>query len=163
DQETTVPTWPAAHLEVIALLSKPAQDRFLATHDYLVYEERPSLADLRALVANETLQLCGAPWPLGDDTLCPQAGACSVRPHRSSGQPILFEDFEVQPNPARKDDRCLNRACWDEKQQAFLTRTEERLRKKHPDLILLSTLGVSAPNTVASWKTRTAKKNEDGA
>ncbi len=161
DPGTMVDHWSASHLEVIALLSQPAQDEILADHDYLL-DSVPSLAQLRSIVAQQTLQLAGAPWKLDDDSLCPKAGACSSCPHRSSFQPILFTEL-VEETSSPKD-RCLNPACWEAKLSAHLARKEQELRDAHPNLILLTTKPVSPrADVIPSWKTQPAKKKQPGA
>jgi ParB/RepB/Spo0J family partition protein len=163
DPELAVRLWSPSHLEVIALLGKPAQDELLCAHEYLV-ETEPSVAQLRGIVSEMTLQLSGTPWSLDDDTLCPKAGACSTCPLRSSAHPTLFDDLDDESTSAKRSkDRCLNLSCWKEKLAAFLARREAELRQDHPDLVLLTTGSARKPGAVTAWSTRPAKKSQPGA
>ena len=161
DPELAVRLWNPSLLEVIALLSKDAQDELLSSHPWLTRTE-PSLSELRGIVAEKTLQLSGAPWDLDDETLCPQAGACSSCPARSSVQAILFTDLFEDKTDLK--DRCLSGPCWKAKAAAFLARTEAGLRAKHPDLILLTTTGSREHSgAIPSYSARPAKKKDPGA
>jgi ParB/RepB/Spo0J family partition protein len=161
DQDYAVRFWSPSHLEVIALLSQPAQEELLSTYGYLLDSE-PSVAQLRQIVAEKTLQLARAPWRLDDETLCPEAGACSSCPLRSSVRPTLFEDLELL---ASKDsnDRCLHPTCWRRKLQAHLTRRETELRQDHPALVLLTSTGNRSAGAIPLWSIQPAKKNQAGA
>jgi ParB/RepB/Spo0J family partition protein len=163
DPTRVVRLWSPSHLEVIALLSQQAQEELLSSHGYLV-ETEPTLSQLRRLVAEKTLQLSGAPWRLDDETLCPEAGACSSCPLRSSVHPTLFDDLD-QDRPAAKNpkDRCLNPGCWKTKLAAHLARREADLRGKHPELVLLTTTSARQPGVLQAWSTRPAKKGQPGA
>nr|WP_248346288.1 ParB/RepB/Spo0J family partition protein [Anaeromyxobacter paludicola] len=57
----------------------------------------------------------GAPFPVGDASLVPAAGACAACPKRSVNQPALF------PEPDRED-VCTDVACWRGKVAAFIER-----------------------------------------
>jgi ParB/RepB/Spo0J family partition protein len=161
DPELAVRLWNPSLLEVIALLSKDAQDELLTSHPWLTQTE-PSLSELRGIVAEKTLQLSGAPWDLDDESLCPQAGACSSCPARSSVQAILFTDLFEDKTDLK--DRCLSGPCWKAKAAAFLARTEAELRSKHPDLVLLTTTGSREHSgAIPSYSARPAKKKDPGA
>jgi ParB/RepB/Spo0J family partition protein len=162
DPGCAVHHWSASHMEVIALLSQEAQDDLLLDHHYLL-DSVPTMAELRSVVSQQTLQLAGSPWRLDDDTLCPQAGACSTCPSRSSFQPVLFTDFDGESTSPPKD-RCLNRLCWEAKLEAHLVRKEQELRQVHPGLLLLTARGSSPrPDVIPAWKTLPAKKKQSGA
>jgi ParB/RepB/Spo0J family partition protein len=158
--DLAVGLWSASHMEVIALLSQPAQDGLLKSHEYLL-DYVPAIDDLRSIVSEQTLQLAGSPWSLDDETLCPEAGACSACPLRSSVHPTLFEDLGERTSDPK--DRCLDRACWKNKLNAFLARQEAELRQTHPNLVLLTTTGAPKPGVFPAWQTRPAKKKQGGA
>ncbi len=161
DESLLVRLWSPSHLEVIALLSEVAQEELLQSHDYLL-ETEPTVTELRKIVAGKTLLLAGAPFRLDDETLCPQAGACSTCPFRSSSHPTLFEDLVEAPAKEKPKDRCLSPSCWKAKQQAHLVRRETELRSTHANLVLVSSTGQQS-GSIPAWKTRPAKKGQAGA
>jgi ParB family chromosome partitioning protein len=161
DESLLVRLWSPSHLEVIALLSQAAQEEMLTLHDYLL-ETDPTIAQLRAIVAERTRLLAEAPFRLDDETLCPQAGACSVCLLRSSAHLTLFEDLVELPEKGKPKDRCLDPSCWKSKVKAQLARREAELRADHPNLVLLSSTSLQ-DGAVAAWKTRPAKKGQAGA
>ncbi|HSC20745.1 MAG TPA: ParB/RepB/Spo0J family partition protein [Solirubrobacterales bacterium] len=166
DPESLVSTWPAAKLEVIALLEPEAQDLLLVDAESGVFEDC-SPADLTHVVAEMTHDLARAPWSPYDETLDPAAGPCALCTFRSSHHPTLFDGLDEPPRSAKKGgpaDRCLNPPCWGRKMAAFLTRRETELREKHPNLLLLYD-GSYRPQRgeVASWLTEPAKRSTPGA
>lgn len=134
-----------AHLELVARLPQPTQD-LLAENDFSVVLSRgyPRVEDLRRLIDGELHTLQAMPWPPDDDTLEPQAGACTSCPKRSGCQPLLFDPAEGE-GQAGKSDRCLDPACYDRKHVAYLTRCEGELRQKHVGLRLVQ-LGYNPPS-----------------
>ncbi|MDP9122833.1 MAG: ParB N-terminal domain-containing protein, partial [Acidobacteriota bacterium] len=162
DPNLAVRLWNPSLLEVIALLSQPAQEELFSSHAYLLKTE-PTLALLKRLVAESTLQLTGAPWRLEDETLSTEAGACSTCPLRSSIHPTLFADLEERTSSKNPRDRCLNPACWKGKLAGHLARREAELRQKHPDLVLLSTGPNRQTGVLLSWAVRPAKRGQPAA
>lgn len=62
------------------------------------------------------LPIAWAPWDLADDKLDAQAGACVHCPTRSLSQRDLFaDDLYARQGVGKKDDFCLNPACWQHK------------------------------------------------
>jgi ParB/RepB/Spo0J family partition protein len=60
------------------------------------------------------LQLARAPFDRRDRTLVPEAGPCTKCPKRTAADGFLFDDF------TKKDDRCLDRACFAAKVRAHV-------------------------------------------
>jgi ParB/RepB/Spo0J family partition protein len=166
DPGSLVSAWPAAKLEVIALLEPAAQDLLVVNAESGAFEGY-SPADLIHMVAEMTHDLARAPWSPYDETLDPAAGPCALCTFRSSHHPTLFDGLDEPARSANKSgpaDRCLNLPCWRRKMAAFLTRRETELRAKHPNLLLLYD-GADRPQRgeVASWTTEPAKKSTPGA
>jgi ParB family chromosome partitioning protein len=65
------------------------------------------------------LSLAAVPWDKGDALLVPAAGSCITCPKRSGANLDLFDDLK------KGDDRCLDRACFTGKLQAFIARRME--------------------------------------
>ncbi len=60
-----------------------------------------------------------------DAKLYPKAGACVTCSKRASNQSALFTDIDV-----KKDDRCLDKNCWNEKIKATIQKTIEEAKEK---------------------------------
>lgn len=117
--------------------------------------------------------LSGAPWKLDDAALNPKVGACSECPKRSSVEPMLFDDLQESKKGGRCD-RCLDKACWDEKAKRALAAKLATMKQEHKDLVVLETvhcrtgheksmaerLGVKPAN---DYEFEPAKKAEKGA
>lgn len=96
-----------------------------------------TLTDLQGWIAREYLsELKRVGWSLDDETLYPEAGACSQCPKRSSCQPLLFEDL-AGDGTADPHDRCLDAACFKEKARRHLARTVAEKRARHPNLVVV--------------------------
>lgn len=67
------------------------------------------------------LRLAGAPFPLNDAELVPEAGACGACPKRSGANPQLFADIS-------EDDTCTDRTCFESKRAAQRARLLDELR-----------------------------------
>jgi ParB/RepB/Spo0J family partition protein len=128
-----------AHLELIARLPEETQAT-LAEHSFHRVFARgfPTVEELRRLIDGGLQSLRAMPWNLDDETLDPRASSCINCPKRSSKLPELF-DAESAPTDGKvsKSDRCLDPACFEGKQVAFLTRRESELRTEHPNLRLV--------------------------
>lgn len=95
------------------------------------------LTKFKQVVGEYLMKLSTAPWKLDDETLVAAAGSCAACPHRSGRNPSLFDQLEPSEK-IKKDERCLNPACWSAKQKAH---TEIRLvaaREKYPNLRVVS-------------------------
>ena len=78
---------------------------------------RNATMDVKAL----TFMMRVAPWKLDDVTL--PGGACDSCPKRGgNADPTLFMDFD--------DDRCMDQACWHNKQRAHLVQEKQRLARE---------------------------------
>lgn len=121
-------SYSAGLLEVIAALPADIQTELLDELDdddgrlgYL--SDLPTIAEMQKHVANHYLHtLAGAPWGLDDDTLVPEAGACTACPKRSSCQPLLFDEPVEDGVTATGRDRCLDASCWKRKGRAAADR-----------------------------------------
>lgn len=128
-----------AHLELVARLPEETQ-LLLAEHDFSKVFGRgfPTVEELKRVIDGGLQSLRVMPWPLGDETLEPKAGSCLNCPKRSGMHPVLF-DAEDAPQAGKlsKSDRCLDPACFERKQAAFVGRCESELRAQHPTLRLV--------------------------
>ncbi len=81
-----------------------------------------------------TMNLTRVPWKLEDAELCPKAGACGTCTLRSTYAPQLFDDVKTTGPGC-----CLNADCFNEKHRRSLKITISRHKKKHPELVLITT------------------------
>ena len=100
----------AAALE-LARVDEAAQRSTLdALAEYRRHERTPTTAtakEVREHLERTTfLPLAKAPFERKDAALVPAAGACTKCPKRTGADGDLFADFE------KRDDRCLDRACY---------------------------------------------------
>jgi len=65
----------------------------------------------RYVIGTFTTNLEGAPFPIGDEELVPEAGSCHKCPFRSGVQPSLFQDMGG-------DDICMKTTCFQQKADA---------------------------------------------
>jgi ParB/RepB/Spo0J family partition protein len=140
DPEDPISRWPPSHLELVSRFPAETQDRMMEYwRKHWPYSTPPALRDLDQVCAGFQQLLKAAPWDLEDETVLPEAGACSACPKRSSQHLELFpEELPVGEGKTVKGDRCLDDACWARKASAFLARRVEELREKHPDLVLVN-------------------------
>ena len=127
------------HVALIARLPEGTQaallEQFSGRHGY--YFSRMSVARLQREIEQRYLSLLrSAPWKLEDEELLPAAGACSACPKRSSYQGALFADLAGKSE--QKDDRCLDRSCWQTKLGAYLDVKLASAREKYPELLLVA-------------------------
>jgi ParB family chromosome partitioning protein len=121
----------AGHAILIARLQPKYQEEVLGEcfdSEYVGHGRREKvLIGVRALAGwiaeNVHLDLYTAPWKKDDATLVPKAGACTTCPKRTGFAPELFPDIA-------KKDTCTDRACFGEKQDAFLTLAKADLKGK---------------------------------
>lgn len=177
DPESAPSRWPAAALELVARLEPDAQDAFWREHDWLTQEEDGEVvgvAEIARLLGDWTRELRLAPWKVDDETLDPQAGACSSCPKRSSCHPGLFDDDEVSTKKGDPADRCLDAVCWDRKLERSLERTADELESKFGTVVFAGGGGFreEPPSFVKKrganvvdhlWSGTAAKKGVDGA
>jgi ParB/RepB/Spo0J family partition protein len=127
------------HLELIARLPEETQEVLAENSCCRVFARGfPKIDELRRLIDGGLHSLRAMPWRLDDETLDPQAGACLQCPKRSGMHPLLFDGEDAGTNgKVSKSDRCLDPACFERKQLAFVERREGELRKDHPNLRLV--------------------------
>ncbi len=128
-----------AHLELVARLPAETQDALAENSFHRVFARGfPTVEELRRLIDGGLRTLKAMPWPLGDETIDPKAGACLSCPKRSGMHPVLFDAEDAPQNgKVSKTDRCLDPACFDRKQAVFLERRESELKAEHPTLRLV--------------------------
>lgn len=128
----------AGHLELVARFPVDRQDKILRAFADTYWRECPVAVFERWLNEKFLRLLRRAPWKLDDDTLDAKAGACSTCPKRSSLQGLLFHEEDDEAS-LKRDDRCLDAACWRRKADAFLERRRAALREQHKNLIYVRT------------------------
>ena len=126
--ESRISAWPPSHLEVISRFPAEVQDRMLDEWRQSWQWSVPGFHDLVELTGQFLHVLSAAPWKVGDETLCPEAGACSVCPKRSSHTPDLFAgELDAGDAKSPPGDRCLDAKCWALKAEVFLSHKAESL------------------------------------
>jgi ParB/RepB/Spo0J family partition protein len=73
-------------------------------------------------------------FPLDDETLLPEAGACSNCPKRSGCNPVLFSDMQDA-------DRCFDEACFDKKEEIYIDREAARIINEGLNIVLVAGYG----------------------
>ena len=136
---TSLRGWTVGHLEEVAKLAPDIQREVLTSVQHGGYYGDLTVTRLRSWLAGFTMKLSDAPFPLEDETLHPQAGACTTCPFHTLAAPHLFEDQGDDPQGDLRKARCLNSRCWQTKRQSFLDRRRDELRASHPDLRLAAT------------------------
>lgn len=102
-------------------------------------EQLVTVAELADWIAHTIhLDLRRAPFSTTDATLLPAAGACLTCRKRTGCAPDLFPDIAQQ-------DTCIDRACWAEKRDAFLTQRRQTLAATGSVPVELSTAYVLSP------------------
>jgi ParB/RepB/Spo0J family partition protein len=126
----------AAHLELVARLPEDAQRAAAAEIDdkLIAYDGQiESVDEWRSLLSRFHRRLADAPWKLDDAQLVPAAGACSVCPKRTACQQSLFPDLEH----GRKDDRCLDAACFAAKGKALIAQRVAEAKETHGEEVVI--------------------------
>lgn len=119
---------PVACLELLAKAPPETQkkivgDAYGCINDYEA---------LRNALVELSRKLGGGLFDAEDETLVPEAGACSNCHKRTGSDPDLFGNVAG----LMKGDHCLDDGCYSAKVRAGLACKEADARKKHPDLIL---------------------------
>jgi len=128
--------WTAAHFALIARLPKDEQERLV--EEMPAYFDSVAVGQLAKWLAEQLQLLRGAPWPLEDELLAPEAGACATCTSRSGAQPMLWEEM-IDPAAINRADRCLKLACWRQKTAAHLQRRRTELQAKYAGLVDITT------------------------
>lgn len=126
----------AAHLELVARLPEDAQRAAAAEIDdkLIAYDGQiESVDEWRSLLSRFHRRLADAPWKLDDAQLVPAAGACSVCPKRTACQQSLFPDLDH----GRKDDRCLDAACFTAKSKALIAQRVAEAKETHGEEVVI--------------------------
>lgn len=98
-------------------------------HGYGSDREATSPERLRDFIErNVLLKLAGVPWSLSDPELVPAAGACITCTKRTGANLALFDD-------APKDDRCLDRKCFETKRAALVQLSIAKAGENGVDLV----------------------------
>lgn len=158
--------WSSGHMEIIARHDSETQSlllkEILKNKSYEANEW--SISDLESWLSEKTHLLKKAPWKLDDDSLYPAAGACNTCPKRSCRQPLLFDD-DLTEEQVKNNDKCLDPACWDKKQEAHVAIRISDLQQKHPNLLKISNEYISnLPEDVLEHNDyESVKKNAEGS
>lgn len=115
--------WTASHLQRIAALPEPTQSELLEEYNY---NDQPTLKELDDHIAEILQLLSKAPF----DTT---TAGCTRCQKRTSCQPGLFDET-LEPEALKKNDRCLDKLCWDRKTLAWLREKFEAKKKEMPTL-----------------------------
>jgi len=136
DPQEEASHWTPGHLELIARLPAATQDEAL---DELGGWPEPTVSAVERQLNDRFLRrLSGAPWDLEDATLYPKAPPCSECPKRTSRQGVLFLD-DLEEETVKKQDRCLDVACWQRKLAAYIAQRAKELKAEHPNLAFVIT------------------------
>jgi ParB family chromosome partitioning protein len=91
-----------------------------------------SVSELRVWIESDVmLDLSTAPWNPEDLKLVKKAGPCTQCAKRTGSNLTLFDD-------AKKGDHCLDRACWHQKMNASIQRTEAQFKSGGKPLLKIS-------------------------
>ncbi len=169
DPESVIYSWSASHLELIARYPAPTQ-RVLAAvmmpgSAKNLWLDRLTLADLRDEVGAHLQQISLAVWDIQESDIVPGVCACAGCPKRSDVQPELWDEADF--GEAGPGARCLDKACWDAKSEAFVRATLKRLREKHGALVVCvsESYRYSGPfeNVINGYGFTGCKKKDAGA
>jgi len=158
-KDNPLAAWTPAMFEMLARYKEAVQNQ-VARRTWITDVER-----LREALKEFEHRLADAPFKTDDAELIPAAGACDTCVKRTSAEPTLFEDYDV-----KKDDTCLDPACFTRKKNELLVIKERTLREQNPDLVLVND-GYGGNNgglfkgksVLPSWNVRSAKKGDKGA
>ena len=169
DPESFASRWSAAHFEHIAVLEPAAQDELLELDPWAL-DHCDTAQQLAREIGSRTRALSSFPWKLSDALLDPKAGACDVCPKRSSQNPGLFDDQEIERKKGRgvagSCDRCLDPTCAVRKLATFVDRKLTQLGSEHSRVVMLKDRDrdPNAPKgALNDWQVEKAKKGEEGA
>jgi hypothetical protein len=114
--------------------------------------QKVDVGSVQGWLSGEARKLSAAPWNLDDETLVPEAGACSACPNRSSCATVLFADMT-------KDDTCLNKVCWANKTEAQIKRQLTELTTEEQPAYSLSSTGYGPGNVLPTHHYEKARHN----
>jgi len=119
---------PVACLELLAKAPPETQKKIISD----AYGGISDYEALRTAMVELSRKLGGGLFDADDDTLVPEAGACSNCQKRTGADADLFGNVAGLMN----GDHCLDEGCYASKVRAGLARKEAEARKKHGNLIL---------------------------
>jgi len=125
--------WPAAMLELIAVLPAETQDALLKAQTNRGFKHADELRDY--IQREHERQLAKAPWKLEAAGIA-GVGPCSTCPKQTGNQPDLY------PKAAKKGEkyaRCLDANCFNVKANAWLIEHVAAVRKDDPQTKLVTT------------------------
>lgn len=130
-REPVFAQWTTTHLQRVAGFPAEVQVNIL---EWFWQDEPPTLKKLDEYLQTKLSVLSKAPWDLKDAKRLPKTKACNKCPKRSSVEPCLFDET-IDIREIRKNDRCLDIKCWQQKMRAYLEARSKEIRKDHPKLI----------------------------
>ncbi len=135
-EDATYKHWTVSHLQRVAALPKNVQDEIL--EGFGNDEDVITIKALEKEISERLMQLDKALWDRKDITLLKAAKDCASCKKRSSFMPGLFDDT-TDKKTACKNDRCLDRSCWEEKTTAWLKKKYTELKATHPGVVFIAT------------------------
>jgi len=128
--------WASAHLELIARLPAPIQERLLKELQEKYAIESWTAAQLEEHINQHYLHgLAKAAWSRTDEALEPKAGACAKCEKRSGLEPLLFHE---EGDDIEASDQCLDAECWRRKSWANLSARKAEAAEKYDNLVLVA-------------------------
>lgn len=133
---------PVGHAMLIAKLDEGTQRKALETISYghafddpelddqidlELFEITDTREDLQNWIKNRFKPLGNAPFPLDDETLYPEAGACSNCNHRTLNQNLLFSDLSDQ-------DECTKSDCYRIKEAKYFEARIAQTKVEHGEI-----------------------------
>lgn len=136
------PGWTAAHLALIARCPEMLQ---LELYDHFDDDDlaAPTIAQIEKVLSDYQRLITKAPWNLDDkmeiglENDKSKKIACSDCKNRTGFQPELWET-DTSPEAVKKNDKCLDANCWQQKAILYLKNLAAELKGKHPDLIYVT-------------------------
>jgi len=115
--------WTASHLQLVAALPAETQDALL---EDLQFDDAPSVKELEKMITGRFNFLAGAPWEAKK--------GCAACKKRSACRPGLWDDT-TDKEQVKKNDRCLDPACWAGRMRGHLKEKFAEAKKDHPDIV----------------------------
>ena len=156
----------AGHLELIARFDSDVQNDLLnELENNIQYRwNKYTIDELEVFLNDRMMLLKKAPFKTDDETLIPDVGACTNCQKRSSCQSLLFEPEEIGADEVEKNDKCLDRLCWDRKVNIFTAMQVAKYNEKYTDLVKISEAAYPQDKTaLKNHEYSTCRKSEKGA
>lgn len=134
--------WTGAHLAIIARCPEMLQ---LELYEHFDDPDlsAPTIDRLNRVLSDYQRLITKAPWQLdekmeiGLENGKTKKIACSECKNRTGFQPELWET-DLSPETLKKNDKCLDKNCWQQKAFLYLKNLRVTLKAKHPDLICVT-------------------------